>query len=274
MGMKPEIKFALLFTSAVLAVCIVFVLLNPTAALWQGMEPSQSILKGEYCEHKRMDSFAREPLNTWSNAAFLILGALVIGHGLNDRKKKGNNLLTQHPIFSFITGISMVYLFFGSGLFHASMTRIGQWADMSATYCCMVAVTGIALYRLFQRMIPGTNLAPVFIGLILLTDILMTIFKWHIPATPVMAGIILVITTSIIAFTIAYGPKQNLLLALSSLVCMVLAIILRTLDVQKIWCYPDSLIWQGHAVWHVLCALSLFLVYIYYRSENNTTTQV
>lgn len=268
-AMKFPLKFALIFSSVVIALCIIFVVLNPTAALWQGMEPSQSILRGEYCEHKRMDSFAREPLNTWSNAAFLFLGAWVIGYGLADKKKKGDNLLTQHPAFSFITGASMVYLFFGSGFFHASMTRIGQWADMSATYCCLNAVTGIALYRLFQRMVPGKNLAPFFIGLILIADVLMTIFKWHIAAPMVMSSFILLITTSIIALTIAYRPKQSLLLALGSLVCMVLAVALRTLDVKKIWCYPHSLIWQGHAAWHVLCALSLFTLYLYYRSETN-----
>lgn len=270
--MQFPLKFALIFSSAVLALCVAFVLLNPTSSLWQGMQLSESVLKGEYCEHKRMESFAREPLNTWSNTAFLFLGAWVIGYGLSDSKKKGNNLLTQHPVFSFITGASMVYLFFGSGFFHASMTRMGQWADMSATYSCMCAVTGIALYKLFQRMIGGKNLAPVFIGLILLADILMTVFKWHISANPAMAGFIIVITTSVIAFTVAYRPKQNLLLGVGSMLCIVLAVTLRILDVQKIWCYPDSLIWQGHAAWHVLCALSLFLLYIYFRSENTNTS--
>jgi hypothetical protein len=31
-------------------------------------------------------------------------------------------------------------------------------------------------------------------------------------------------------------------------------------------CYPESL-WQGHALWHILCAASVGFVYLYGRSE-------
>lgn len=38
------------------------------------------------------------------------------------------------------------------------------------------------------------------------------------------------------------------------------------LDQHLILCVPDSL-WQGHSAWHLLGALSLWLTYVYYRSE-------
>ena len=37
------------------------------------------------------------------------------------------------------------------------------------------------------------------------------------------------------------------------------------LDRQRVVCEPDSLL-QGHAVWHILTAVSIFFVYLYYRS--------
>jgi len=38
------------------------------------------------------------------------------------------------------------------------------------------------------------------------------------------------------------------------------------LDRQDIWCAPDSFL-QGHAVWHILNALSIFLLYLSLRVE-------
>jgi hypothetical protein len=41
------------------------------------------------------------------------------------------------------------------------------------------------------------------------------------------------------------------------------------LDTTKIVCAPTSLL-QGHALWHVLTAVSAGLLYLYYRSERST----
>ena len=33
-------------------------------------------------------------------------------------------------------------------------------------------------------------------------------------------------------------------------------------------CYPESLL-QGHAVWHLLCAISTAAIFVYYQSEHD-----
>ena len=45
------------------------------------------------------------------------------------------------------------------------------------------------------------------------------------------------------------------------------------LDRSDVLCMPTS-IFQGHALWHLLCALAIFLLYFYYRSEEFDITQL
>ena len=41
------------------------------------------------------------------------------------------------------------------------------------------------------------------------------------------------------------------------------------MDQQGTLCVPDSLV-QGHAIWHLLGALSIWLNFSYYRSERSS----
>jgi hypothetical protein len=47
---------------------------------------------------------------------------------------------------------------------------------------------------------------------------------------------------------------------------LVLAVLFRQLDVARKFGTPESWI-QGHALWHLLTALALGSMYLYYRSE-------
>jgi hypothetical protein len=52
-----------------------------------------------------------------------------------------------------------------------------------------------------------------------------------------------------------------------SLAALVAARICWVMDVAGKFSGPDTWL-QGHAVWHLLTALSLAAIYLYYRSEN------
>ena len=53
-----------------------------------------------------------------------------------------------------------------------------------------------------------------------------------------------------------------------SIVSMIIAIVVRTLDVKKIGCDPLS-IFQGHALWHLLTGMGGYFMYLFYRSEKS-----
>jgi cytochrome c biogenesis protein CcdA len=41
------------------------------------------------------------------------------------------------------------------------------------------------------------------------------------------------------------------------------------LDLTKVVCEPTSL-WQGHTLWHILSAIAIYLLHLYYRHEKDT----
>jgi hypothetical protein len=55
---------------------------------------------------------------------------------------------------------------------------------------------------------------------------------------------------------------------IAALLIYLLAQFIWTLDLNHIVCDPNGIL-QGHAIWHVLTALSAGLLYLYYRSEND-----
>ena len=58
----------------------------------------------------------------------------------------------------------------------------------------------------------------------------------------------------------------------ASLVSILIAASIWILDITDKLCSPTS-IFQGHALWHILGALSIFLGYLYYRSETFLTPE-
>ena len=45
---------------------------------------------------------------------------------------------------------------------------------------------------------------------------------------------------------------------------LIAAFVCSMLDQANVWCYPDSHLIQGHAVWHVITAVSFYFIYLFY----------
>ena len=58
----------------------------------------------------------------------------------------------------------------------------------------------------------------------------------------------------------------------AAFVTLLVAFSIWILDITDKLCSPTS-IFQGHALWHILCATSIFLCYLYYRSETFLTKE-
>jgi len=87
-------------------------------------------------------------------------------------------------------------------------------------------------------------------------------------------GILLVVTIALegmLRYRRATQIRTSYFIA--ALLIYVLAQIIWTLDLNHIVCDPSGLL-QGHAVWHVLTASSAGLLYLYYRSEHDSSISV
>ncbi|MBL7776916.1 MAG: ceramidase domain-containing protein [Chitinophagales bacterium] len=226
-----------------------------------------------FCERNQMEHLIRQPSNTWSNLGFFVVGLFTITLGIHDLKyaerKQSDNFLVRYPVFSIMFGISCLYLFVGSFMYHASLTQFFQILDQAGMYAIVIMVLVFNLYKIFPLVwINGqwksTHGAMIAFGVALNYLILTRIMHLNINVVfPVF--IILAFLTS--AYYLMFVSKEhyftNYLWA--AFAVLVLGAIIWILDRTNTVCSPDS-IFQGHALWHLFTATSALFIYLYYRS--------
>lgn len=254
------------FTAAML---VVWVCLDAfvSAQVWQGMTISKSALTVEYCEFNHTDKFFHQPMNTYSNLAYFFFGVFIIQLAYADYKNQSAELLNrmqQFPLLSALMGIYFVYLGFGSAFFHASLTYAGQRVDMNGTYGVSITLLSIGVYHIFHKIRLSATGRYVWAGVLVL--VIMAFFKIAllVSSSVLLPAMILALTAMNLINFFQFRKERSLVLAILSFVLIVVAIKIRTLDVQKKGCDPYSW-YQGHAVWHLLTALSSFCSYAFFR---------
>ncbi|WP_020607359.1 ceramidase domain-containing protein [Spirosoma spitsbergense] len=261
-------------TGYTLAMLLVWIGLDTVidGTAWAGMQVSKSALTVEYCEFNRVTRFFHQPMNTYSNLAYFFWGVLIVRiawYDYQNQDKIGQNRLEKFPLLSALMGVSFVYLSFGSAFFHASLTYAGQRVDMNGTYGIMVSLAGIALYHVLYKI----RLMDVHkIGWVVCLVMVIGLFYWLallVSSALLVPALILFLNVLMVINYGQFRKERSLLLIVLSLVLIVAAIKIRTLDVQKVNCDPYSFI-QGHAVWHFLTALSSFCSYAFFRFGGTT----
>ena len=167
-------------------------------------------------------------------------------------------------MLSFLMGASFIYLSIGSAFFHASMTWLGQRVDMNGTYSISISLLFIALYHVFYKLHwSETAKKATFVGAVLL---ILAFYELHllVPSSILLPVMILLIWVLSGIHYFQFRKERFIVLALLGLILIVVALKIRTLDVQKVGCDPHSP-FQGHAVWHLLTALSSFCSYAFFR---------
>lgn len=233
--------------------------------IWLGMQISKSALTVEYCELYRTGHLFHQPVNTYSNLFYFFLGSIVIGLSINGTSASNSNRLQQFPALMTFCGLSLIYLCFGSSFFHASMTWPGQRVDMNATYAVCLSCLAISVYY-YKKQAFSSGIKTGYIIFLFLLVIIFVYLHLLISSLVLLPLLILLI----LLFTVInYNRNKsalNIQFALLSLLFVVGAFILRTLDVMKIVCNPTS-VFQGHALWHICTALSTFFLFWFYYSE-------
>ena len=238
-----------------------------TGSMWEGMTISQSAIKVEYCEFNHPEKLFHQPMNTYSNIAYFFFGVLILQWAWEDYKKQGQNTLNrlqQFPLLSALMGFCFVYLSFGSALFHASLTWVGQRVDMNGTYSISLALFSIGFYHVLYKIDFSNQVKNIWI--IALGVLILAFFKVHLMiSSGVLLPILILLNLSLTVINyVQFRKERSILWVILSLVLMVIAVKIRTWDVQKVGCDPYSL-YQGHSVWHLLTAISSFCSYAFFR---------
>jgi Ceramidase len=206
-------------------------------------------------------------MNTYSNLIYFFFGVficLIAKQDSDNQALNSENRLANFPELSFLIGFAFIYLSFGSAFFHASLTWIGQRVDMNGTYSLSISILIIALYEVFHKIeLSKTGKRSLLIFVFIL------IIAFYQIALLISSSILLpiFILSAWVLITINYfqfSKQRTLTLALLSIISIVIALKIRTMDVQKINCNPHSL-YQGHSLWHFLTGFSSFCSYAFFR---------
>jgi hypothetical protein len=244
--------------------------------VWDGWRESSELRHPAYAERVDINEVFRTQANTWSNLAYVLVGLYGIAIGCHDLRRKRpaeGNYLTSTPAMTVLFGVTCCYLGFGSGLFHASLTRWGQQLDVAAMYSVLTVFIAISVGRWIPRLKTdggGGSLPtwPVLVGLMLVASFLLCIYKWTMRSGVVMRYLIFAVAFLAFLDRFQRRRKLSILWLFLSTAALVLARVCWQLDVAGKFSGPDAWL-QGHALWHVLTALSLASMYLYYRLDMN-----
>jgi hypothetical protein len=210
-----------------------------------------------FCEMPRNGTAILQPANAWSSFAFVWIGGLIVMAGQRRDRR------TAFPVVAhWIYGLAAIMVGVGSFFLHATLTLWGQFADVLGMYL----LSGFSLvYSLacWLRWRQRRSMIAYVVVCALLVSILLVM-----PETRRWLFALVLVLTLAIEILFARPRRRNVQfrLLLIGTAAHAIAFGIWILDQTRAVCAPESLL-QGHAVWHVLGALSVWMTYLYYRSE-------
>jgi hypothetical protein len=244
---------------------------------WLGTPHYDGIDK-HFCEHTNMLDPIRQPVNTFTNVIYLLVGLYVFGVAFRDlRQQKRYNLISANPWYSFTYGFIQVYLFVASSYFHAGLTLFGRDLDYSGVFSLSLYPLMYFTHRvvLIARGLPSNGKHPKEVLFLTLSFSLLYLYLTFLSPPVIGRWIVLAMIITMFVFAIIVERKDpgrtNKLYMWLTIIAISLAVMFFVFDNLKILCNPYSFI-QPHGLWHLLGGVAGFYFYFYIRSEKNYTT--
>jgi hypothetical protein len=238
---------------------------------WEGWRPATCMPDHCFCERIH-EGVIRQPVNTWSNLAFILVGLVVIDIASRDLTRSSRaasaNPMRARLVYPIVYGLTTILIGISSMLYHSSLAFAGQAVDVIAMY---LLTSFIALYNLsrLRRMSNGAFLASYLLVNVALAFVSM---EWPVLRRYIFLMLVVVALVAEAIVRRRRRPRMNVAYLRAALVSMVAAFAAWILDIMRVFCVPDGR-FQAHALWHVLMAVVIGFVYLYYRSETPSRRQ-
>ncbi|MXG90526.1 hypothetical protein GRQ65_13305 [Nocardioides sp. YIM 123512] len=237
-----------------------------TAAVAGGWLGADIGAGAQFCEAAH--AHVRQPVNSLTNAGFVVAGLAVAVR--TRRGALGTGALGRWPALATAYAVLVVLLGPGSAALHATGTALGGGIDVLSMYAVAAFALGFAVLR---RSAGGPATMAVTAVAALGVQVAADVGGWSAPvvhtAGNLAFGAVLLAAVVVEARTRTDRDRLWLAAALSSLVAAFA--IWTTGSTGSAWCFPDS-VYQGHGVWHLLCALAAWCLFRLWASERSAVS--
>lgn len=225
---------------------------------WSEWKLSTGFYRKVFCEQIRAGTI-RQPFNAWSSLIFVPIGLWVARRSLLDKVSAPRlSPVRRHKRYGLLFGGSLIITGIGSWLFHSSLTYLGHFLDVTGMYFLGGFLFTYGLSRKLQQS------ATAFMGVYAMVVLPLVLFQWFRPEASRYAFGTLILAA--LGVEILLHKSLNNKLFVGAVVSLALGFGIWILDEKKLLCWPESCL-QGHAIWHILTAISTQLSYLYYLSE-------
>lgn len=229
--------------------------------VWNEALPATCVSAGGcFCELTRNNSSVKQPVNAWSSLAFVLTAFLIFLHS-----RKWSDFSTKLPLWmAYLLGIAAFLTGIGSAFYHASLSLSGQIVDILGMFLLATTMLVYSWYRLLDWN------KREFLWVFLLINISLTIVQVVMPETRRYVFAAVLVIALLFEYVYLFRKKPRIIATRlhAALGLFGIAYLIWIFDNNRMMCDPTSLI-QGHAVWHILGAISVGLLYLYYFSERD-----
>jgi hypothetical protein len=234
---------------------------------WAGLRPSPCY-PGCFCEAFQRGAIL-QPLSSYSNLWYILAGLGIIALTKinlpgDDRR---TNLFLRQPSYVITFGIVAIAVGLTSFFYHVSLTLVGRWVD----YMGMYAFAGFAVvYNLARlRIVHGRSFAITYAALnVGLAIPMVAISSLNVKRALLTGTIVAMLALEGVIYYVRRPRQLHWVYLITALCVMAAATGANLLDESGRWCSHSSL-WQWHAVWHFLTAVTISLLFLYYRTEDD-----
>lgn len=248
---------------------------NPSLKnIWQSFSPDEKP-SDYFCEKTDMSKPVRQPVSTFSSIIYLMVALVVFKKNSKETDGSNNgNLITANPVYKYLFGFILLYVFAASTFYHASHIQLALELDYSAVFSFSlfpVMYFSQRLWLLHSRKHPRISkkrLTAVFYLAYIIVCLLLSFFTPKGKESTVT--LILILAFFGLALLTEMGDPHNTNLAylVFSIASVLMALIWYEFDKYKVLCNPTGY-FQPHSLWNIFIGLSAFCFYLYMRTESN-----
>ncbi len=249
-------------TTSVVAGASLTLLVLAIAQGWLGADVGRG---ANFCEAAH-DGWIRQPANSLSNAGFVVAGLLIARRV--GRPAAADAVMS--PAVGTFYACVVVLLGPASAAMHATQSAWGGHLDLLSMYLIAGFAASWAWVRWTRR--GADAFAAAYVASVAGAEL---VGLWpdpvpvvHQPGNLAFAALLL---AAIVLETRLWRRGETRLVfrhGVVALAAMLVAFTIWLLSTNG-WCDPDS-IWQGHAAWHLLCAVAAFWLFRLYESERRS----